>query len=41
MMPVGTGDVKPVLEALIEDAEALGAKFRMLGVCVGKQTLKQ
>ena len=31
MMPVGTGDVKPVLEALIEDAEALGAKFRMLG----------
>lgn len=35
MMPVGTGDVKPVLEALIEDAEALGAKFRMLGVCVG------
>ena len=24
-----------MLEALIEDAEALGAKFRMLGVCVG------
>ncbi len=35
MMPVGTGDVKPVLEALIEDAEEMGAKLRMLGVCVG------
>ena len=35
MMPVGTGDVKPVLEALIKDAEEMGAKLRMLGVCVG------
>ena len=34
-MPVGTGDVKPVLEALIKDAEEMGAKLRMLGVCVG------
>lgn len=34
MMPVGKGDVKPMLEALVEDAETLGAKFRMLGVCV-------
>ncbi len=33
MMPVGTGDVKPVLEALISDAEAQGSKFQMLGVC--------
>ena len=24
MMPVGTGDVKPVLEALIKDAEEMG-----------------
>ena len=32
MMPVGTGDVKPVLEALIKDAEEMGAKLRMLGV---------
>ena len=31
MMPVGTGDVKPVLEALIKDAEEMGAKLRMLG----------
>lgn len=35
MMPVGQGDVKPVLEALIRDAEEQGAKFRILGVCVG------
>ena len=28
MMPVGTGDVKPVLEALIKDAEEMGAKLR-------------
>lgn len=33
MMPVGTGDVTPVLEALIKDAGEIGAKFRMLGVC--------
>lgn len=35
MMPVGKGDVKPVLDALIEDAAAMGVKFRMLGICVG------
>lgn len=34
MMPVGTGDVRPALEALIEDARQMGAKFRILGVCV-------
>ena len=33
MMPFGTGDVKPVLEVLISDAEAQGSRFRMLGVC--------
>lgn len=37
MMPVGTGDVKPVLEAMIEDAEMMGGKFRLLGVCVWMQ----
>lgn len=35
MMPIGKGDVKPVIEALIEDAAQMGAKFCMLGVCVG------
>ncbi len=34
MMPVGSGDVHPVLEALMLDAEAQGSKLRMLGVCV-------
>lgn len=35
MMPIGTGDVQPIIEALIEDAAQQGGKFRMLGVCVG------
>lgn len=35
MMPVGKGDVKKVLEDMIEDARTLGKPFRMLGVCVG------
>ncbi|WP_300726888.1 DUF2156 domain-containing protein [uncultured Bacteroides sp.] len=34
MMPVGTGNVAPVIEALIEDARAEGVPFRLLGVCV-------
>lgn len=34
MMPIGEGDVAPVIHALMEDARAEGAAFRMLGVCV-------
>lgn len=34
MMPVGTGDIHPVIEALIEDANQLGVPFLLLGVCV-------
>ncbi len=34
MMPVGTGDIVPVIEALMEDARMEGAPFRMLGVCM-------
>lgn len=33
MMPVGEGDLKKVLEALIEDARREGGPFCMLGVC--------
>lgn len=33
MMPVGEGDVRPVLEALIDDARREGFPFRMQGVC--------
>ena len=33
MMPVGQGDLKKVLEALIEDARQEGQPFCMLGVC--------
>lgn len=33
MMPVGTGNVAPVIEALIEDARQDGVPFRLLGVC--------
>lgn len=33
MMPVGTGDLRGVLELLIEDAAAEGADFCMSGVC--------
>lgn len=34
MMPIGHGDLKKILEALIEDAEHLGEPFCMLGICV-------
>lgn len=33
MLPVGTGDIRPVLKAMVEDAEDLGSPFRLLGVC--------
>ena len=34
MMPVGEGsDIRPVIEALMEDAKSQGAPFRLLGVC--------
>ena len=34
MMPVGEGsDIRPVIEALMEDAKSQGALFRLLGVC--------
>lgn len=35
MMPIGEGDLKPVLEKIIENARELGEPFMMLGVCVG------
>lgn len=35
MMPVGTGDLKAVLEAMTEEAREAGEPFRMLGVCAG------
>lgn len=42
MMPVGEGDVRPVVAALMEDASRLNAPFRMLGVCVNmKEVLEQ
>lgn len=42
MMPVGEGDVRPVVAALMEYADRLNAPFRMLGVCVNmKETLEQ
>ena len=33
MMPVGQGNVRPVIEMLIQDAESQNEKFQMLGVC--------
>ena len=36
MMPVGSGDLKKVLEDMIEDANQEGERFCMLGVCAGK-----
>ena len=33
MMPIGKGDMKSVIELLVEDADAIGAKFYMVGVC--------
>lgn len=38
LMPVGTGDVGPVLEALLEDALQMGIPFRMLGVSYEMRT---
>lgn len=35
MMPVGSGDLKKVLEDMIEDANLEGERFCMLGVCAG------
>ena len=35
MMPVGSGDLKKVLEDMIEDANQEGERFCMLGVCAG------
>ena len=35
MMPVGRGDLKAVLEAVIDDARSLGHTFRMFGVSQG------
>ena len=35
MMPVGSGDLKKVLEDMIEDANVEGERFCMLGVCAG------
>lgn len=37
MMPVGKGDLKEVVKALILDARSEGQPFRMLGVCKGMQ----
>lgn len=35
MMPIGNGDLKKVLEALIEDAYQEGKPFCLLGICSG------
>lgn len=35
MMPIGDGSLKPVVEAMMEDARLQGAPFLMLGVCAG------
>ncbi len=35
MMPVGNGDLKKILEDMIEDAGQEGERFCMLGVCAG------
>ena len=35
MMPIGNGDLKKVLEALIEDAHQEGKPFCLLGICSG------
>lgn len=41
MMPVGEGDLKGVLDKMIEDAQNEGSKLCMLGVCKGmKQDLE-
>lgn len=33
MMPVGEGDIRPVIEALIEDARSDGERFCLSGIC--------
>ena len=33
LMPVGEGDIKPVIEALMSDATEQGDEFRLIGVC--------
>lgn len=33
MMPVGEGDVRAIVESLMDDARREGMKFRLLGVC--------
>lgn len=38
MMPVGAGDMKPILEAMMEDAWMLGVQFNMLGVTYEMRT---
>lgn len=35
MMPVGQGNLKEILELIIQDAQQQGQPFQMLGVCVG------
>ena len=42
MMPVGSGDLKAVLEAMIEDAQGEGQPFQMLGICTSmKEELEE
>ena len=33
MMPVGAGEVKPVIDAMLDDAQAMGQPLLLLGVC--------
>ncbi len=39
MMPVGEGEVKPVIEALIDDARSENCSFRMQGVCANMRSM--
>ena len=38
MLPVGNGNLRPVLEAMVADSESLGAPFRLQGVCKNMRT---
>ena len=38
MTPIGKGELRPILEAMIKDAEQMEKPFLMLGVCVGMKT---
>lgn len=38
LMPVGVGDVLPVLKALLEDASSMNAPFKMQGISYGMRT---